>query len=225
MNTLPLAIMKRIGASPLLLFCMDINSGVCAARPHFLLISCKPLRSFLFTMPSSRGQVPSPSERGSSVHLQARLFASRAKRPIYTRVHTFVPSRIQSRRPRANSARLPQAEVSHLVARYPWVEQLNEDAHIQSRIHDCRLTVREGDKTHSFKVFYQNHAHLPLNHNLGHLWRGDITVMRLGTEGEVVNLRKDDRARVDWLVTEFIFKAKQGPLRYLPARLHLIRNI
>lgn len=138
------------------------------------------------------------------MYLQARLFSSRAKRPTYTRVPTFVPSRIRSRRPRANSTRLPHAEVGHLVTRYPWVEHLNEDTHIQSRIHDCRLAVREGGTVHSFIVFYQNHAHLPSNHNLGHLWRGDVIVMRLGTEGEVVNLRKDDCERVDWLVAGYV---------------------
>lgn len=68
--------------------------------------------------------------------------------------------------------------------------------------------------------------------------------MRLGTDkhtNQVVNLRKDDRERVDWLVAEyvrqisnlflaklnlyrFIMNTKQGSSRRLPACLHLVQN-
>lgn len=91
------------------------------------------------------------------------------------------------------------------ASRYPWVEALFEDRHIQPFIHDTCITLVENGQAHYYVLFCQNHTHLRLNEALDNLWRGDIVVMRLaGINQEFINMRQDDAARVDYIVNQSV---------------------
>lgn len=77
---------------------------------------------------------------------------------------------------------------------------------IQPFIHDCLVVVRDGRRSHKFRIFCKNHCSLPINSAIGNIgnarWHGDIIVMRLGQKGSVVNMR----GRADAKLSDFLVK-------------------
>ena len=93
--------------------------------------------------------------------------------------------------------------VTHSSCRYPWVEGVFEHCKIQRFIHDTSITIRHNGKEHIYVVFCQNHCCLPFNTALAGAWRGDIVVMKAGTDVDgVINMRTQDAQLVDQAINE-----------------------
>jgi len=93
--------------------------------------------------------------------------------------------------------------VTHSSCRYPWVEGVFEHCKIQRFIHDTSITIRHNGKEHIYVVFCQNHCCLPFNTALAGAWRGDIVVMKAGTDVDgVINMCTQDAQLVDQAINE-----------------------
>ncbi|KAF8224623.1 hypothetical protein L208DRAFT_1310127, partial [Tricholoma matsutake] len=87
---------------------------------------------------------------------------------------------------------------------YPYVESVFEGAVLQPYIHDCTITVHEGHHSYCLSVFFKRHCRLQPNQSLHCLWgashRGDVVVMRIGSNGCYVNMRDRDTILSDWFM-------------------------
>lgn len=93
--------------------------------------------------------------------------------------------------------------VTHFSRRYPWVEGVFKHRRIQNFIHDTSFTIRHNGKKHVYFVFCQNHRLLPINTAVAGAWRGEIVVMKAGTEVEgVINMRTEDALLVDQAINK-----------------------
>ncbi|KAF5327394.1 hypothetical protein D9619_004079 [Psilocybe cf. subviscida] len=177
-------------------------------------------------MPSTRGSIPTPSARDSLVTLRARLYSSHYTGALTKSVQTNIHNQTSRRAPAYDSVKRIDDYPERHTLRYPWVEQLFEDRNIQLYIHDTVLTITERGRSHSYIIFCQNHVRLPLNRNLGHHWRGDIVVMRLGRGklvGEVVNLQAGDVRRVDKVIHRRPYSPTRSQNRvHIAARQRLV---
>lgn len=119
------------------------------------------------------------------LHIISRLYASDIGQP------KFVP--------------VPTQETP--TTRFPLLENHLMGLPIQPFIHDCLVFVRDGRRSHKFRIFCKNHCSLPINSTIESLgnarWHGDIIVMRVGQKGSVVNMRGSADAKLsDFLVKE-----------------------
>jgi hypothetical protein len=80
------------------------------------------------------------------------------------------------------------------------------EATTQPYVHDCMVTVHDDKQLHRFKVYFKWHVYLALNPAIPSKgrssFRGDVMVMRVGTNGAVVNLRAGDTSLADYVVRE-----------------------
>ncbi|KDR72078.1 hypothetical protein GALMADRAFT_213526 [Galerina marginata CBS 339.88] len=153
-------------------------------------------------MPSIRGLPPPPSRSDKVIYTRARFYGQR-NRPLWKLVQT----QITSRRRRA---------AIHACRRYPWVEGIFEHRNTQPFVHDTSITVRHNGREHIFFVFCQNHCRLPFNNAVVGPWRGNIVVMKAGSDvSGVVDMRSQDAELVDQAINEFVFRVKQkSPFRF-----------
>lgn len=86
-------------------------------------------------------------------------------------------------------------------SRYACVNPVFQHRSFQSTVHSTFVWVHFAGGVHKFAVFCANHQYLPLNHSIpgGHIWRGDVLVMRCGNNPEktFVNLRSSDNYIID----------------------------
>lgn len=122
------------------------------------------------------------------MYLRARVYPG-GQGPVWRPIPTQVPPKRRS----------PGNKNFH---RYPWVESLFENRTLQPFIHDTLITLHENGHDHHFHLFCQNHRRLPANQALDGRWRGEIIVMRVGTNGVVVNTRAADAARIAIVVDQ-----------------------
>lgn len=121
------------------------------------------------------------------MYIRARVYSTAKACPVWKTVPTQVPPKLQRR-----------------IHCYPWVEGLFEHRYIQPHIHNAKITVRQNGKKHDFVLFCQNHCHLPLNSTVAGQWRGDIVVMKMGTErSDYVNMASRDAYWIDQAVNRF----------------------
>ncbi|KAF8573979.1 hypothetical protein K439DRAFT_1373777, partial [Ramaria rubella] len=89
--------------------------------------------------------------------------------------------------------------------RYPFVESVFEGAVVQPYIHDCLVYVVEGRHTYHFRIFFKRHCRLLVNQAVhptnGMAFRGDVLVMRVGQQNELVNMRGRDTIVADWVIS------------------------
>lgn len=119
------------------------------------------------------------------LQIRSRLYASEHGQPVF----------------------IPVPTLGTQAARFPLLENHIAGLRIQPFIHDCLVVVRQGRRSHRFRVFCKNHSSLPINRtirNLGNTqWRGDIMIMRVGKKHSVVNMRGCTDAKLsDFLVQE-----------------------
>jgi len=108
-------------------------------------------------------------------------------------VHTQIVPKRRGPGAHANSA-----------TRYPWVEPLFRDRHIQPFVHESRVKFIQQGRQHNYLIFCQNHLHLPLNSSLQDRWRGDIVVMRVAQNPDIgiVNARGEDTALINEMINQ-----------------------
>ncbi|KAI6102802.1 hypothetical protein F5141DRAFT_963843, partial [Pisolithus sp. B1] len=85
---------------------------------------------------------------------------------------------------------------------FPIAESLFQESCLQPYIHNCEVTVIEGQHTYCFHVFFKQHCCLHQNLLLSRdnsEFRGDAVIMRVGTRS-VVNMRPRDAALADYMV-------------------------
>ncbi|KAF8135411.1 hypothetical protein EV363DRAFT_1159366 [Boletus edulis] len=98
--------------------------------------------------------------------------------------------------------------MSRSAVRFPVAESLFQDSSVQPYIHNCEVTVLDGQHVHRFRVFFKRHRHLPWNPSLSdcnHIFRGDVVVMRVGKGPlqAVVNMRARDSEVADYMISLF----------------------
>jgi hypothetical protein len=90
--------------------------------------------------------------------------------------------------------------------RCPLVEGVMEDSNVQPFIHDCKVAVKDGDKTRNYSVFFKRHVNLPPNASIQGLTgvvpltRSDVVVMKIGMKGFVINIGNRDTVIIDWMI-------------------------
>ena len=92
---------------------------------------------------------------------------------------------------------------SHSAQHFPVPEGLLQDTRLQPYVHDCQITVHEGQHTYRFCIFFKCHCCLqpnPLLSAVGSQFRGDAVVMRLGGTSSVINMQGRDVAVADYMM-------------------------
>jgi hypothetical protein len=121
------------------------------------------------------------------IHLRGRLYSVARSRPV----QVSIPTRCAAQNSR----------------RYPYIEALFDGAAIQPYIHDCTVTIHEGQQTHHFVAFFKRHCRLTRNRSFASTanFRGDCVVIRRSARNErsVVNMRGRDTALADWMVPRY----------------------
>ena len=95
--------------------------------------------------------------------------------------------------------------------RYPFAESHLDHSRIQPAVHNCAITIHEGPHLYRYMIFFKNHCRLPFNASLASLsqgqvrsvLRGDILVMRVGTNYNYVNMRERDTILTDWFMKRY----------------------
>ena len=95
--------------------------------------------------------------------------------------------------------------VSRMARRFPVAESLLQDFCLQPYIHNCAVSVVEGQQTYQFCVFFKRHCRLRQNLLLSgddSGFRGNAVVMRVGVGPlqAVVNMRSRDAAITDYMM-------------------------
>lgn len=124
----------------------------------------------------------------SVAYLRSKLYAARETRP---RIVT-TPVRFDSKN------------------QYPLAEGMLDDSRTQPYIHDCCITVYEGNFVYRYRAFFKRHCLLPVNSAIEGIgsncvapFRGDILVMRVSMrDNAYVHFRERDSALANFLVKE-----------------------
>lgn len=101
--------------------------------------------------------------------------------------------------------------------RFASVEGILGGGRTQSVVHDQNILIVENGVVHRFIVFFKNHIGLPANLAIPYgVWRGDVVVMRRSADGGYLNIRADDRMRIDFAVEKYVLFAR--PVLFLCLR-------
>ncbi|KAI6104687.1 hypothetical protein EDD17DRAFT_1466019, partial [Pisolithus thermaeus] len=86
-------------------------------------------------------------------------------------------------RPRQAEMLTRCAAMSHGSPHFPMAEMLLQDATLQPYVHNCQVTVHEGQHTHNYCIFFKQHCQLQVNTLLSGdgEFQGDVMVMRIST--------------------------------------------
>ncbi len=79
----------------------------------------------------------------------------------------------------------------------------------QRQVLQCRVIAREGDKLHTYTIFYKRHPRFTGNSSLNALVfpqaatiLSDVVVMRMGRWARYVNMREGDSSRVNRVMAQ-----------------------
>ncbi|KAG6849445.1 hypothetical protein H0H93_008471 [Arthromyces matolae] len=86
--------------------------------------------------------------------------------------------------------------------RHPNLKHLLSDHKLQPTIHDTTVTVIDNGEPTTFFIFFKNHKCMPLNDQLGHGWRGDLFIMKMGAYQELVNMQSSDHGLATFAATQ-----------------------
>jgi hypothetical protein len=94
---------------------------------------------------------------------------------------------------------------SPMRKRYPLAESVFSCAALQPYIHDVKVTLQEGPHNYCYRVFFKRHCRLSKNNSLttldpGSTFQGDAAVMRIGSKGDLVNMRDRDTINADYII-------------------------
>jgi hypothetical protein len=93
--------------------------------------------------------------------------------------------------------------------RFPFAESVFSSATLQPYIHDVEVAVQEHSHTYRYRVFFKRHCRLQANASLMALdpeltFKGDAMVMRVGSRGNLVNMRDRDTILSDYIITRYV---------------------
>jgi len=144
------------------------------------------------------------------MYIRSRLYSSERCKPILVKVPTRCTYPASQGGPR-----------------FPFAESVLSGGKIQPYVHDCVVTVYEGQQTHRFRVFFKRHQRLPANRSLpnGTPFRGEIVIMRVGALDQlsVVNMRGRDTVVSDYTVKRFVRSIRTT--KKLPRSLVFVRKL